>query len=288
MTEKRVKLKDSDGNILKPYNPDKADDSAVVHLTGDETINGVKTYKNHVYIKLNDADITDTPSAETLRSVSFRDTNNQEIGLLRARKATDGFQYIEIGARNEINGTLTSSFITSVVAKDGTVYSTAQTPASATDSSTKIATTAWVNNTANSVVHKSGTETVGGLKTFTENLIRKNNNIDYTTAPSSNTTNAYYFRDKNNEIYGAFETVNQTNGTNLIRMNVRGQQTKWSSCPLTLGVDSSGNTFTYAPTPSDSSNSTSIATTAYINNKFKLVSALPSSPDDNVWYAIPE
>lgn len=42
------------------------------------------------------------------------------------------------------------------------------------------------------------------------------------------------------------------------------------------------------PTPSVSDNSTKAATTAYINTKFKKVNSLPSSPDSNTFYFIPE
>jgi hypothetical protein len=41
------------------------------------------------------------------------------------------------------------------------------------------------------------------------------------------------------------------------------------------------------PTPGVSDNSTKAATTAYINNKFQKVSALPASPDANTFYFIP-
>ena len=42
------------------------------------------------------------------------------------------------------------------------------------------------------------------------------------------------------------------------------------------------------PTPAVSSNTTIPATTAYVNNKFILVSTLPASPDTNTYYFIPE
>ena len=42
------------------------------------------------------------------------------------------------------------------------------------------------------------------------------------------------------------------------------------------------------PTPAVSSNTTVPATTAYVNNKFMLVSALPASPDADTYYFIPE
>lgn len=43
-----------------------------------------------------------------------------------------------------------------------------------------------------------------------------------------------------------------------------------------------------APTATTATNSTQIATTAYVNNKIKYVTALPASPDANTFYFIPE
>lgn len=48
----------------------------------------------------------------------------------------------------------------------------------------------------------------------------------------------------------------------------------------------SGTTAVVTPTVSD--NSTKPATTAYIETKFQVVSALPASPDPNTYYFIPE
>lgn len=42
------------------------------------------------------------------------------------------------------------------------------------------------------------------------------------------------------------------------------------------------------PTPASSSNTTIPATTAYINTKFQVVSALPASPDADTFYFISE
>jgi len=45
---------------------------------------------------------------------------------------------------------------------------------------------------------------------------------------------------------------------------------------------------TTAPTQAVSSNGTNVATTGYVNNKHQVVSALPATPDENVFYYIPE
>jgi hypothetical protein len=139
------------------------------------------------------------------------------------------------------------------------------------------------------VVHKTGDEIISGIKTYTDTIFRKNNDTDYTTAPSSDTiTKALHIRDKNDETFGAFETVSQQDGSNVIRMNVRGQ-TNWASQSLGLGVTSSGTTYAYAPTPASATeNSNQIATTEWIDKKFKVVSELPVEPEDGVIYLVTE
>ena len=58
---------------------------------------------------------------------------------------------------------------------------------------------------------------------------------------------------------------------------------------LTFGCNADGsNVYVTVPTPATADNSTSAATTAFVNNKFKVVSTLPASPDANVFYFIPE
>ena len=52
--------------------------------------------------------------------------------------------------------------------------------------------------------------------------------------------------------------------------------------------ENSDDIVTVAPTPQTSDNSTQIATTAWVNNKFQKVSTLPAQPDPNVTYLIPE
>lgn len=59
---------------------------------------------------------------------------------------------------------------------------------------------------------------------------------------------------------------------------------------LRVGVrGSDGSTYALAPTPPvDGSNDNQILTNAWFNNKIKVVSTLPASPDPNVFYFIPE
>jgi hypothetical protein len=134
-----------------------------------------------------------------------------------------------------------------------------------------------LNNKANDidVVHLAGTETITGVKTL------KNAGATIANPPSNISWRFTDFVDNNN-----------------VRIGVIGSQINpdgWHGTYLQAGnagnisISTNGiDVITYAPTPSVSSNDTNIATTAYINNKFRVVSTLPANPDGNVYYFIPE
>lgn len=100
------------------------------------------------------------------------------------------------------------------------VSSTPITQDTSASSTSNVFSTAAVQSLLNTVVHKTGNETIGGVKTFTN-------------------------------------AVNLANGAS-------------------------------APTPKAGDNSTNIATTAYVNNKFPVVSSLPGNPDANTFYFLKE
>lgn len=150
-----------------------------------------------------------------------------------------------------------------------------------------------LNSKANNadVVHLAGAETITGTKTFAgDGWITKiqNTDVTYNIAPSSNKSTSIIFTDKNGTQMGCFESMRYPSNNTLVRFNVYGANGNWASQPLELVVDANGNLNAYAPTPSVSSNETNIATTAYVNNKFQVVSTLPANPDGNVYYFIPE
>ena len=113
-----------------------------------------------------------------------------------------------------------------------------------------------------SVVHITGIEIIGGSKIFS-NPINVGSKVNISGV-------------------GALKGSTDGDGSKHIDLEVDGQNT------ITTGKTADGNLFTNAITPTVDSNNQSIATTEYINNKFKEVSALPENPDPNVWYAIME
>lgn len=61
---------------------------------------------------------------------------------------------------------------------------------------------------------------------------------------------------------------------------------EYKNVALGVGVRADGTTYATAPTPPIGDNTNSIATTAYINTKFQVVTALPADADDNTFYFI--
>lgn len=140
------------------------------------------------------------------------------------------------------------------------------------------------------LVHKTGNETITGTKTFSSMINRTYSTIDATTVPDSNVYGiAVQAIDKNNKPIGFFRNVYYTNGnlsTDIqVAREINGVMT-YANIGVFMGPD--GTVSTLAPTPSIASNNTNIATTAWFNNKMKVVTALPSSPDANVFYFVTE
>ena len=132
--------------------------------------------------------------------------------------------------------------------------------------------------TNSGLVHKTGDETISGTKTF-YSLVQKTD---------STTSGSYidFIQNINGARRGTMRTSYNSDGSYQVTFGCNGPD---AAAPSGLIVKRTSSAITAtAPTPAVSNNSTEIATTAYVNNKFKKVSALPSSPDANTYYFIPE
>ena len=135
----------------------------VVHRSDDETIAGVKTFTSWVkyntesantaaynapafWIKDNSLDTSALPSYTKEYYVCARDNADRYMAWTGYRYNTDGSSQVSINARtrNTANTDNVSASIYLKVFKDGTVATSAPTPSSVTDNTTKIATTEWV------------------------------------------------------------------------------------------------------------------------------------------------
>jgi hypothetical protein len=121
----------------------------------------------------------------------------------------------------------------------------------------------------NTVVHKTGNETINGTKTFTGDggiMKIQNTYVTYDTAPSSDESTGIVFTDKNGTHMGVTECYRFTDNSTATQLNVYGSNGNWSSQPLQLRVFSDGYSSAYAPTPYVNADGNEIATAAYVKN----------------------
>lgn len=277
-------------------------DNDVVKLTGNQTVAGTKTFTSSLIISNNIADTSlyfkDTgiasnstvPSANRMRSFRVMANDNTILGDVRFARQSSGNMTSQLTCRATINSTVYNSSVTANISSTGVAYGTCSTPpATSNTTDNYIATTGWCNDPTKStnVVHRSGNETIGGTKTLNTTYTSfKGTSIDITNAKTTLNDVGINWLDKNGTVLGQNHIRTNTDGSIQNNMYIKAHNSNnWAS--VSVGFDANDNVYTLAPTPAVSSNSTNIATTAYVNNKFQVVSALPASPDSNVFYFIP-
>ena len=138
----------------------KANDSDVVKLTGNQTINGTKTFNNIIVSNSNtplcsknsNYTIGTTPASSTDRIIVFQDSAGTNTAYIQQLAHTDGWNHLYLSAKNKKSDNTIINTLLDIRAKtDGTREISGITPSSATDNSTKIATTAWKYNNDNTL-----------------------------------------------------------------------------------------------------------------------------------------
>ena len=130
----------------------------LLHRSGDEIFNGVKTCQSDkpmFCFKNTLADISNKPSALTNSSLFFLDKNGLVTGEIRNAFSTTGYLETSIYTNSKTSGTTKTSYIKIVVNENGEVYATCPTPPRADDNSTKISNTQWVNRRITSIMDTS-------------------------------------------------------------------------------------------------------------------------------------
>ena len=311
------------------------DDSNLVHKTGNESIAGVKSFTDN--LKINAQIIKPinlvrgtNPSASQYSNIYISDStgntgDNNAFGNFRTYVSTTGtVRSVLTTFKNTTAGTNYSVQVEPTYDTPNNRYyiQMAGNPLS-TDtnwslsrvtsdtSANTIPTMGWVNNPATStnVVHRSGDETIGGVKTVTATYPIIHNNtgnagyplivkIPYSrdTAPTSETNRYIGMYDNRSGNVGASSCYSRviftlkTDNTSGVALSAfkTGDTTGYDSASIGIFYPPSGNPYTSAPTPATSDNSTKIATTAYVRSHIQLVSALPASPIAGVLYCIAE
>lgn len=149
-------------------------------------------------------------------------------------------------------------------------------------------------------LHCSGNESITGVKTVENNNPKfgfKNTNADISNKPSALTNSTLFFLDKNGLFTGEIRNEFSTTGYSetAIYTNSKTSGTTKTSY-IKVVVDENGEVYATCPTPPRADdNSTKISNTQWVNsritsimNKLQVVSSLPSSPNADTFYFIPE
>ncbi len=185
----------------------------VVHTTGNETVNGIKTFNSSIIVKR----VLNSETSEELNEIQFqkKDTTSRAGGV--RNRLSSGENITEIYVAD--GGTYKNGIIVSDNGTSVNAYLTNQQAASSDNNGKWIATTGWVNNPtlSTNVVHRSGDETITGTKVFqtetttttTPIIIRNSNSL------FSNENHSTYirFEDSNNKATGWVESLMDHDGS---------------------------------------------------------------------------
>ena len=240
-----------------------------VDLSSSQTISGSKTFTGPVMINNSEnkpivvrcpvMQLGDT-SVLDYANVWFEDSQGSSFGCLETGYYSDGSTRTKIAAYNASGN---SSTVWAWVDADGTAKSYAPTPDTSSNN-TQIATTAFVKSNLSSYLPLSG-------GTMTGDILFKSNDITRGTAPSSNfSAHCLDVRDSNDRRIGLIGAGYLTDKSSAVVIDAYNTTVSSGNSigALAIGCNSSGQVYTIAPTPDTTSNDTSIATTAYVNNKF--------------------
>jgi len=136
-----------------------------VTLDTDQDIKAHKWFREVFYKKGMNDDWTTAPSEQTISSIGFTDKNNIWLGGLECEHLTDGTYRKSLYARQQ-NGNGYAA-IRVGIKSDGTSYAEAPTPSSVSDSTSRIATTAWVQSRLSNLSIQQINTTIDKTKTLT-------------------------------------------------------------------------------------------------------------------------
>lgn len=192
----------------------KANDADVVHLTGTETITGVKSYTAMPALIFPDETRGTAPSSASYGGIAFLDNNGERMAILEKDHLTDGSICLNLRAANPTTtGTASQATLGVTYPMSGNPYATA--PAS--DANGSIVTTVNKSKAANGyfqfgngLIINWGVTTASGEQTITFAKAYTSTNISIThtrsSADGTNDNDALYTITKTNfklRIYGA-------------------------------------------------------------------------------------
>jgi hypothetical protein len=204
----------------------KANDNNVVHTSGEETINGVKTFTgspfvsnyattNGFFTKLNTIARNEVPSQIHHSAFRVFDKNSKTLGEYCVEKSTSGSSLLHMDVHTEDsegNDIMESVYLN--LSNDGSTVSFH--PAKNNKTDLGMSHYKWAKIYSDDVVHTSGDENISGNKYFTQDINVKNSDVDIAVTPSNNLFSCFRFTDKNNANTASLQYSQRTYGVNDI------------------------------------------------------------------------
>jgi len=248
----------------------------MVDLNSEQTISGTKAYKNTIVHQSSSIDLTQTPTAYT---------SNNFI------KAVDKNGLVSGWVEHDVTPALGGSVETSIVSSNKDGYQTSircVTPYEGNSGAFGVAPITPAGAQDNAIITKRSI-TSGSYSrpiTFQVDTIIDNAN------PEANTSAEVVFvagTSNVNNYCGSMGITRTTDGESraYIRTGTAASG-EFKGDYLTLKTTANGVSWAEAPTHSIDLSGNKITTIVYIDTKFQVVSALPASPNANVFYFIPE
>ena len=259
----------------------------------NQTITGTKVFNGASPIKLGKAGNTST-------EVQFTSDGSTRLGGLRNYKSDDNLDCMQMYAASKDGSSIIGSIQINRDDNNG-IKATAPHPAASTNyNNSAIMTVGRAADPAQNfnLLHRSGDEIFSGVKTLQSNNPRfgfKNTEVDVTTNPSAEKSSRIFISDKNNKWISEIGFYQKEDGGIISQITANNDTAGVASLQIICKKD--GSKYGTCPTPPDAADSsTKIATTAWVNsritsimnNKLQVVSSLPSSPNADTFYFIPE
>lgn len=253
-------------------------------MTGDLILNGAKHIVRGTSEYLHVMDIVDKsldntvdPSGKRVQTFLFYDKNGVKTGAMEHIKYSDGGNAMQFNACDKAGHWMGQPFLVYKSTVAERVF--APTPSGRAENSRIIPTTEWVNS-ASTVVHTTGNETIAGMKIFSNHIIIKQATAgqhgyrivsvitDRDTAPTSNlSADLVRFEDAKGLPITGYSIDDQTNGSKESAFYLRHLKTN-----VRMGLHSDGtNIWGFCPTPFPSATGNQIATASWVNSKLSAV-----------------
>jgi hypothetical protein len=243
-----------------------------VTLGTAQTITGAKTIANnlnlsatangnrHIYSDNTSITKGTAPSTNTGFDYVLRDSSNSNIAAFSGWYNSNGNIYTSLSAYTPTQGSTTHADLKVGNYASGRADVVFETPTGVANScldgetnsttSNMVALKGWVNNpaVATNVVHRSGNETIGGVKRFSENILT-DINATRNVAPSTTQYGGIGIRDNANNLFASMVASMDTNknAAAFLRVFNPSNTSTSDAVYMSLHYNADGSTFVTAP-----------------------------------------